>query len=977
MIESRVVSLLLLGPVDVPARADARADQFGSPRLRCLLAALASHANAAADVDWLAEILWPRTLPANPESALHNLVFRLRAQLRDRGAGERLRIVTAAPGYSLKVDRADLDSLLYMDRFRAGCAVADADPIAALASFDAAEQLWRGTPYGEFADEPWARADVEALEQVRARLAEASAEALLRSGNPVDAASRLDGVAAEHPYRESVHLLRMQALWQADRPADALEVYRQLRQRLSTDLGTEPAASVRALHEEILAGEHPPERPRRVAARPVEQRIIGRTAELADLAARLRPGALVTVLGPGGVGKTALVRELGRHRETVWTAELAGVQTADDVVHSVASATQSAPRRDLTALDALVESLSTRAGLLILDNCEHVADAAADVARAVTARCRDVAVVATSRVPLGVDVEQVWVLDPLAVPSPDASPAETAQAPAVRLFCARAAARDNGFELTDGNHAAVAEICRRLDGLPLGVELAATKTRAIPPAALVDRLQWRFRILRSARGGDPRHRSLHALVDWSYTLLTDPARILFDTIAVFPSRFDLDDAETLADMSGVMDRVDVADAIAELVDTSMLSADGTDYRMLETLRVFGIQELADRGGLASTRAAHAQLTADRIAPLGRELFGPGHVEAATVVATHLDDVRQAVDHACDHDPALGERLLQGVIPYLELTMSTEVTEWSRRVRAARDSAADKADGSGAAWAIAAAGARFDGDLSAAKDHVRTGLSCRPAPAVAVYLHMMSVEVGLFQGDLDMMYRCAENFRGAANDADMPGAGRMADLCVLLMDSYRGEGTAAHQASLRIADTCAAAGEITVAAWARYCAGECILDTDPASAADLLDDAIAGAQRNGDRYLLGVALVSRASIEARSGQPEIAARLFSDVLCHWRDAGNWTHQWVSLRTVVDVLIRLDRGDAAAELLGAIRRSDEITGAGAYGTDAQRLDAALRGLRADLGDEVLETLMKRGAARSASDVVASALAALSPG
>ncbi|MEE4025877.1 BTAD domain-containing putative transcriptional regulator [Gordonia sp. PKS22-38] len=974
-----MVSLLLLGPVDVPAQADEpAADQFGSPRLRCLLAALALRANAVADVDWLAEILWPHTLPSNPESALHNLVFRLRAQLRDRGVGERVRIVTAAPGYSLKADRTDVDSLLYVDRFREGCAVTDSDPVAALNSFDAAESLWRGRPYGEFADEPWARADVEALEQVRARIAEAAADALLRSGRPVDAADRLDAVAVDHPYRESVHLLRMHALWQADRPADALEVYRQLRQRLSTDLGTEPAARLAALHEQILAGQRPPERTQQVTTgRPADHRIIGRTAELAHLAARLRPGTLVTVVGPGGVGKTALVRELGRHRETVWTAELAGVQTADDVVHSVASATQSAPRRDLNALEALVESLTTRAGLLILDNCEHVADAAADVARAVTARCRDVAVVATSRVPLGVDVEQVWALDPLAVPSPNASPAETAQAPAVRLFCARASARDSGFELTDGNYAAVAEICRRLDGLPLGVELAATKTRAISPAALVDRLQWRFRILRSARGGDPRHRSLHALVDWSYTLLTDPARTLFDTVAVFPSRFDLGDAETLAEASGALDRADVADAVAELVDTSMLSVDADDYRMLETLRVFGLQRLEDRGGLPSARAAHARLTADRIEPLGRELFGPRHVEAATIVATHLDDVRQAVDHACDHDAALGQRLLRGVIPYLELTMSTEVTEWSRRVRAAQHAPRDPADGDGAAWAVAAAGARFDGDLTKAKDCVHTGLACRPEPAVAVYLHMMLVEVGLFQGDLEAMYRCAENFRGAAQAAGMPGAGRMADLCVLLMDSYRGEGLAAHQASRRIADTCAAAGENTVAAWARYCAGECILDTDPAAAADLLDDAIVGADRNGDRYLMGVALVSRASIEARSGQPEVAARLFADVLRHWRDAGNWTHQWVSLRTVVDVLIRLERLDCAAELLGAIRRSDEITGAGAYGTDAQRLDAAYQRLRECLGDEALDNLLERGAVRSSPDVVASALAALSPG
>lgn len=988
MIKSRVVSLLLLGPIDVSGPTEARAAQFGSPRLRCLLAALGARANVAADADWLAEILWGQSPPTNPEAALHNLVFRLRAQLREHGVTDKLAIVTAAPGYSLRVDRDELDLLAFADRFHAGCAVTEADPGAAVALFDSAESLWRGRPFGEFADEPWVRGDVEALQETRVRIVEATADALLRSGRPADAASRLEPAAAAHPYRESVHQARMLALWQADRPAEALAVFRRLRARLATDLGTEPTIRLGDLHQRILAGERaptptapatptgtaPPTRRRPTPEASV--RVIGRDVELADLAARIRPGTVVTVVGPGGVGKTALVREHVRHQGATWIAELSGVASPADVVHSVVSATGAAPRRDLGDLEALVETLSGRVGLLVLDNCEHVVDAAAELVESVISRCGDLSVVATSRVPLGLTAEQVSVLEPLTVPAANASSAAIAESPSVQLFCTRAHARNDRFVLTEENAAAVAEICRRLDGLPLGVELAATRARAIAPAALVDRLQWRFRILHSPRDTDPRHRSLHALVDWSYALLSDAGRALFDVLAVFPARFDLDDAEALAGHSEVVPRDEVADIVSELVDNSMLSADDSGYRMLETLRAFGLRRLDENGRRTSARAAHAHLVADRIAPLVRDLFGPGHVAAAGLVAARLDDVRQAVDHACEVDPTLGDRMMAGVIPFLELTMSTEATAWSRRLRAAADVSVIDPPKLPAAWAVAAAGARFDGNLLTAKEYVRCGLACSPAPAVEVYLRMMLVEVGLFQGDVTATSRLARDFRAAGTVAGMAGAGRMADLCVLLMNAYAGDGPAAHRASLRIADLCTAAGETVVEGWARYGAGECILDDDPSRAGQLLDDAIASAAHTGDRYLMGVALVSRASIEARCGTPEVAARLFTDVLNHWRDAGNWTHQWVSLRTVVDVLLQLDRPEAAAELLGAMRRADEITGAGAYGSDAQRLDAAHRRLRERLGDPTLDEAMMRGADRPRVDVVAAALAALSP-
>ncbi|MBD0860222.1 hypothetical protein IA539_03235 [Gordonia sp. zg691] len=250
-----MVCLTLLGPVDIPGKAGVPRPQFGTPRLRCLLAALALRANAVADVDWLAEILWADTPPANPESGVHNLVFRLRSTVARRQADDRLRIVTTAPGYTLLVDRAEIDSLLFTDTVGRAAGIVSSEPQLSVGMLDDAEKLWRGTPFGEFSDSVWARAEVQALLERRVRGAETAADALVALGRPADAYEKLIPFVEEHPYREGLHLRVMTALWRMDRAADALDAYQRLRRRLATDIGTDPARSVSDLHTRILAGE--------------------------------------------------------------------------------------------------------------------------------------------------------------------------------------------------------------------------------------------------------------------------------------------------------------------------------------------------------------------------------------------------------------------------------------------------------------------------------------------------------------------------------------------------------------------------------------------------------------------------------------------------------------------------------------------------------------------------------------------------
>ncbi|GAA1757341.1 BTAD domain-containing putative transcriptional regulator [Nonomuraea bangladeshensis] len=606
----------ILGPIEVESAA------VGGARLRLLVARLALAAGRAVTAEELAGCLWPDDPPADPGNALQSLVSRLRRALPRAGA-----LVSVPGGYRLDAgtDAEAFDRLTAEARRQADPAVRERLLTEALA-------LWRGPALGELAASPFAAGHAARLEEARLAAVEDRAEARLAlpATPEADVVGELGELAARHPLRERLHALRVRALHAAGRRSEALAAYEECRRALAAELGTGPGAELREAHLEVLRAEPP--RPRRTNLRAPLTSFVGRDAELARLHDQLRAGRLVTLVGPGGAGKTRLATTaaaalVAEHTAT-WLVELAAVTDPADVPRAVLSVLGDQASRHpgvSGTVESLAEALSPGRVLLVLDNCEHVVEAAARLAEELLGRCPRLRVLATSREPLGILGETLSPVPPL--------PPE----PAVRLLADRAAAIDPALVLDPG---VAAEICRRLDGLPLAIELAAARLRALTPRELADRLGDRFLLLTGgSRTALPRHRTLRAVVAWSWDLLDDDERVLAERLAVFAGGFDLAAAE------GAGGSLDV---LAALVDKSLVQAAGDGrYRMLETIREYGLERLADAGLLAEARARHAAHYRDLAERAEPHLRGPDQLAwIARLLADH-DNILTALHHAAD------------------------------------------------------------------------------------------------------------------------------------------------------------------------------------------------------------------------------------------------------------------------------------------------------------------------------------------
>src|SRR3984893_14175360 len=626
----------LLGPVEV--RVDGQAVPLPGVRQRLVLTMLLVDVNRVVPADRLIDELWEAALPADPRGALRTQVSRLRRALGPAGGD----LATGEGGYRLIVQRSRLDAARFEDML---ADAGEASGEQALRLLDEALALWRGPAVGEFADRPFALATAARLNEMRVAATERRAELLLIAGLVEEAVAALQALLAEHPEREQARGLFMQALYRAGRHTEALATFRSWRRYLATELGLDPSPALRRIEQDILrhAAGVPDTRDAAVTRAPsLPLRVtsfVGRDEDLMAVAGRLDRARLVTLHGPGGVGKTRLALEVAErtgdsYRDGVCFCDLAAVTEPHAVVRALATAAGLSERAFQRLDDQLVEQLAGRHLLLVLDNCEHVAQAAAILAERLLKETRNVTLLATSRERLEVDGEHVWQVRPL--------PVSGLGAPAVRLFLDRARAADPAAAPQDSDVEAVAALCARLDGLPLAIELAAARLPGTTVSELAANLGDRFGLLTVGRRADSRHRSLRAVVDWSYEQLTPEQQYLFAQLAVFHGSFDAAAAHAIADghnhPAGVT-------RLLYLVDRSLVTAelDGgtTRYRLLETLRSYGLERLTEHGRLDAARERHARWAADLVARAERGLRGADEASWAASIGRHFSDLRAA------------------------------------------------------------------------------------------------------------------------------------------------------------------------------------------------------------------------------------------------------------------------------------------------------------------------------------------------
>ncbi|RSM41640.1 AfsR/SARP family transcriptional regulator [Amycolatopsis balhimycina DSM 5908] len=676
----------LLGPLRA-AEDDGTPIDIGGARLRMLLARLALDAGRAVPADALVDGLWGGEPPSDAANALQSLVSRLRKALP-------VAVESGPGGYRLALGSDDVDA----ERFERLAAdgrreLAAGRDVRAAELLTEALALWQGDALADVLDAPFAAAPARRLAGLRAEAAEDRFDALVRLGEHAGVLADLSAAADADPLRERLAGLRMRALCAAGRQPEALVVYAGLRRTLTDQLGVDPSAELQEIHVAALRGELAPPSP--VADR-LPTRLttfVGRDDELKLLAELLGGARLVTLTGPGGAGKTRLATEAAsRHpahqRGRVWFAALAGVRDPDDVggallgaleVRDIRTETE-VHRRQADPVAQAVEVLGGAEALLVLDNCEHVVDAAARLADELLHRAPRLRILATSREPLAITGEALCPLGPLPVPAERAAPAEAAELDSTRLFLDRAAAVRPDFVLDESTVDQVGEICRRLDGMPLALELAAARLRSMSVAQIAGRLGDRFRLLTSgSRTALPRQRTLRAVVEWSWDLLTEPELVLARRLAVFAGGAELESIEAVcADNTGagnpgadeLLPAADVPYVLGSLVEKSIVdTVAGVDgeprYRMLETLRAYATERLAESGEYDRMRRAVASYYAElaqRLEPTlrtGEQLRAIDQYEAES--ANMVAALRGAIEMS-DVDNAVG--LLDGMFWYL-------------------------------------------------------------------------------------------------------------------------------------------------------------------------------------------------------------------------------------------------------------------------------------------------------------------------
>ena len=909
---------LVVGGVSIDVRG---------PKRRALLALLAMAGGRAVTADQLVDALWPSAAPDSGRAALHSQVSRLRGHL---GQGAE-RLITLDGGYRLVLAADGLDVARAQALLNEARATAQGDPAAARALLREALALWRGPAFTGLPEVPSLSTMAIGLERLHQEVTDLLVECAIDAGH-VDGLVQLavDALAAD-PLREPAALLAMRALAVTGQAAEALRIGRRYRRQLAAETGLDPSAELGALEQRIANGtivsvgvtgsDRPRVPPVPATSGPTTQ-LVGREADLAALRRLLDAERLVTIVGPGGVGKTRVARELSHQSEVATVMLLAPITDPAAIPHALAAALgMREVHGDVRAACAAV--LDSGPHLLIVDNCEHLIDAVRELVAMVLDSCPELTVVATSRGALGLAAECPYRLAPLPLPQPgplgDRDATSLEHVPSVAVFLARAARVRPGFAPNLDELRLVGDIVRRLDGIPLAIELAAGRLSTFSLIDLSNRLDRALDLL----GGRPiaseaRHRTLRSTLDWSYDLLPPEERRLFQHLSVFPDGVDLAAAEYVAADLGLAG--DPGSALAHLVDASMINVTfdaPTRYRMLETVRAFGLDRLTAASESATAAGRLLSWAVQETARIDADLTSEREPQADAELRRELPNLRSAWRLARQQPlPDDAARLVMALSDATSWRDLTETWNWTEEL--AHDPALAESTYAAAVLGAAAGVAYMRGDYRRADRLSHAGLDLAT--------------------DAEGSFRClsslslADLSRGAYNDAlehSLAAAALAArpneslGIAALAM-TYAGDIGQAQELNDRMA---AQAVSPTLRGFGEYVSGEIhSAAARPDQAEEHYTGAIALAQTSGATFLLGVASVGLLTVLAEAGRVHDALRGYREVIDYWERSGNWTQQWVTLRNLAQLLRRLGDEEPAALLDASAEQAPDAPAAG---------------------------------------------------
>jgi predicted ATPase/DNA-binding SARP family transcriptional activator len=1021
----------ILGPFEVVGGG--RSLPLGSRQQRVLLAILLVRRNELVTVDELADLLWGEAPPGAARNTIQTYVSRLRRALPPLPPGGKPILETREPGYLLRVQPGELDA----DRFarlstEGRRALGEGDAETAARTLRRALDLWRGPALVDFRYEAFAAPEIQRLEEARARALEDRIEADLQLGRHADLVEEIERVLAADPLRERSWEQLLRALHASGRPIDAARAYERAQRALRDELGVEPSTALRRLAERIREGDPslrpPPTAPaHNLPFQPTT--FVGRDGELADVAALLERVPLLTLVGVGGAGKTRLAVEAGRHTldrfaNGAWLVDLAAVGDARHVPQAVAAALRVRGQPGQSLMDVVVAALAPRTALVILDNCEHVVGAVAHVARAILAGCPGVRVLATSREPLGVPGETLLDIPPLPVPTSDPASLESiVDAPAVRLLLDRARAALPGLDLRPEDAATLARICRRLDGIPLAIELAATRVRLLSFAQLERRLSDRFRLLDSGRReASTRHETLRATLDWSYDLLAAPEQTLLHRLAVFAGSFALDEVEAICAGDGIEPHATIG-LLGRLVDRSLVVAERAGQadvrcRLLETIRQYADERLASSGDQARMRDRHLAYFLGVAETANRELRGPGQAEWLERIRMDEPNLRGALDWALERgDGPRALRLSAALLPHWQihgyglrsLEAALEVADAATTIERARAEVAagflavdfgehdrarrhgeeglrlfhELADPGGVAWAthLLGATAMFQGDYAAARTLLDGASEAFRLGGDDWHLARVLHHVGFLErlrGDYEASERHHSEslrlFREAGDD--LRSAYALWSLGVVAR--YRGSWRAARERCEEGLRSFERLGDLGGVAHARNTIADIArLEGDADLAEATYRQALAEFRREGDRRCEASALANLGAVARRRADPDRARETYAESLAIRRDLRDLAGIAESLEGLAGAAVDSADDERAVALFGAATEVRTSIGAVLAEADRSATQADLERARARLGEAAFASAWGRGSTMGPIDAAVFALGDSIPG